>query len=466
MRSLWASRLSIGFAVLLSAALVSGAGLYLSRTTSDARARVFADADARAGVSADLIGGLLVASDAKTRAVSVAQFSGTVAQLEAQRGTTSMDAAWYAILGADGGLLAADPASASATARTLAADPGFGIAARTGKLAFGDVLVDSGVVYVLAFQPFDAPDGPRTLALPIAVDGVADLLAGSLRVPSASSYVLDGAGRVIVATDRSVAGSPLPRRDLAAALRAGPHGVAGDEYFIARTIPGSDWRVVMTTPQRTLLAPVQATGRVAWQLFAAFAVAMTVILLIGLSALMSSARLARARLHDALTGLPNRALFMERADAVSAEWRRRRQTRTEGTVAALFLDLDGFKPVNDTYGHATGDALLKQVAARLIAATRPEDFVSRFGGDEFLVLCRGLRNEGDAFAVADRIRAYLTEPFDLNGRTVEVGVSIGIATLGEAAQEPGDLIHNADLALYRAKENGRGRVEFFTAATP
>jgi diguanylate cyclase (GGDEF)-like protein len=465
MRSRWASRLSIALAVLLSAALVLGAGRYLARTTSDARANVFAQFDARAGISAELIGALLASTDAQLRAIGTARFAGTAAQLEAQPHVEDMDAPWHAVLDAGGGLLLADPASAVTTARGLTSNTGFAIAVQTGTLAFGDVLVDdNGELTVPAFQPFGTPYGPRVLVMPLPLAIVSEQLAGALRVPASSSYLIDGDGRVIVATDGSAIGVPLSARELTAGLRAGPHGLAGADYFTAQSIPGSEWRVVLATPQRTLLAPVQATSRVAWQLFAAFAIAMTAILLIGLFALLSAARLARARLHDALTGLPNRALFLEHANQVSAEWRRRRQTRTEDTVAALFLDLDGFKPVNDTYGHAAGDALLQQVAGRLVAATRPEDFVCRFGGDEFLVLCRGRSNEADASAVANRIRAYLTEPFDLQGHTVTVGVSIGIATLGDAAQEPADLIHNADLALYRAKEAGRGRVEFFSHA--
>ncbi|MFI5844534.1 diguanylate cyclase domain-containing protein [Catenuloplanes sp. NPDC051500] len=464
MRSRWAGRLSIGLAVLLSAALVGGAGSYLARTTSDARAKVFAEVDARAGIAAELIGGLLASTDAQLRAVGTAHFTGTAAQLKTQPRIEELDATWYAVLNQGGDLLTADPPSAGVTARSLTSNAGFAIALETGTLAFGDVLDDGGEPTVPAFQPFDAPDGTRVMVMPIPLAIVSEQLAGALRVPASSSYVIDGDGRVVVASDKSALGVPLASRELRDGLQAGSHGGTGADYVTAQPVPGSEWRVVLSTPRQALLAPVQATSRVAWQLFAAFAIAMTAILLIGMFALLSAARLARARLHDALTGLPNRALFLEHANQVSAEWRRRRQTRTEGTVAALFLDLDGFKPVNDTYGHATGDALLQQVAGRLIAATRPEDFVCRFGGDEFLVLCRGRHDAADASALANRIREYLTEPFDLDGHTVTVGVSIGIATLGDAAQEPGDLIHNADLALYRAKEAGRGRVEFFSHA--
>ncbi|MDR7276929.1 GGDEF domain-containing protein [Catenuloplanes atrovinosus] len=458
----WASRLSIGVAVLLSAALVTGAGLYLARTTSGARAGVLADFDARARVAGQLIGGTLGASDAKTRAVAVTQFSGTPAQLRAQLGTPALDTAWYAVLDADGGLLVADPVTATASARAAPVDSGFRIAASTGRLAFGDVRDGDDGPAVLAFQPFEAPDGVRMVVVPIPVSELSVIVSGALGVSAATSHVIDGAGRVIVSTDGTAPGVPLPDQALAGALRTHTSGVTGDDYFSAHAVAGSDWRLVMTAPQASLLAPVESTGRVAWQLFAAFAAAMLAIVLIGLSALARSARLARARLHDALTGLPNRALILERVDEAVAARRRTRPGGSEGMVAVLFLDLDGFKPVNDAYGHAAGDALLKQVAARLTDTIRPEDTAGRFGGDEFLVLCRGLPDRDDARAIADRIRRRISEPYDVGGHTVIIGASIGIAVLDDGAQEPDALIHSADLALYRAKEGGRGRVEVFT----
>jgi len=111
--------------------------------------------------------------------------------------------------------------------------------------------------------------------------------------------------------------------------------------------------------------------------------------------LVRSARLAHARLHDTLTGLLNRALFLERVQQAINE------QRPDEPVAALFIDLDGFKPINDTYGHAAGDALLKAVSDRLIESMRPGDYVCRFGGDEFLVLCQRLREPEDAQHVLD-----------------------------------------------------------------
>nr|WP_221383027.1 sensor domain-containing diguanylate cyclase [Actinoplanes polyasparticus] len=453
--------MSVAVAVLLSVGLIAGIGTYLARTTSAARAKVISEYEARAVTSADLIAGTLAASDAKTRATGEESFAGDLADLRTQIGLQIVGAPWYAVLDANGDRLIVDPVSKQAEGTDLTADEGFRIASQTGKLAFGEVRTGSDGSYALAFQPYDTARGRRILTLPISLADLSTILTGALDRTSSISYVVDGNGRVVVSSQDGVAGSALTDAALLKDAMQNTRGVHGDRYFVARPVEGSDWRLIQTTSGSKLLAPVQANARVAWQMFAAFAFAMVIIVLIGYFVLRGSARLAQARMHDALTGLPNRALFLERADATIADWRRKRPTGDTGPVAALFLDLDGFKPVNDTYGHAAGDALLKQVALRLVDATRPEDMVSRFGGDEFLVLCRKLRTEQDAVAVADRIRDYVSEPFEIGGRSVTIGVSIGIALLDEQIQEAAALIHHADLALYRAKENGRGRVEIF-----
>ena len=149
--------------------------------------------------------------------------------------------------------------------------------------------------------------------------------------------------------------------------------------------------------------------------------------------------------HDALTGLPNRVLFLERlAGELSS-------AGPETHVGVLFCDLDRFKQVNDGLGHAAGDELLRQVAARLRAAIRPCDTVGRLSGDEFAVLLPGLVGPGDAQGLADRVAACFTEPFRLEGREVEVGTSVGVAV-----HEPGggaeDLLRQADAAMYRHKK--------------
>nr|WP_239522542.1 EAL domain-containing protein [Geodermatophilus sabuli] len=165
----------------------------------------------------------------------------------------------------------------------------------------------------------------------------------------------------------------------------------------------------------------------------------------------------RAR-HDTLTELPNRAHLHELIDAELARPDR-------GPVSVLFLDVDGFKEVNDSLGHEAGDDLLRQIATRLTGCTRAGDTVGRLGGDEFVVLCRDCDTPG-AEALADRCRASVDRPFELGGRMVRLGISIGIATAPEsrpARVRATDLVRDADLAMYAAKAAGRNRVRLFTA---
>jgi diguanylate cyclase (GGDEF)-like protein len=160
-------------------------------------------------------------------------------------------------------------------------------------------------------------------------------------------------------------------------------------------------------------------------------------------------------LHDALTRLPNRNLFLDRLQhAVSVAARRRT------ALAVLFLDLDQFKRVNDSLGHAAGDELLAAVAPRIEQALRPGDTVARFGGDEFAVLAEDVRNEHGATRIAERIAEALARPFILREREHFVSASIGIS-IGVGTEAPEALIRDADSALYRAKEHGRGGYEIF-----
>ena len=176
--------------------------------------------------------------------------------------------------------------------------------------------------------------------------------------------------------------------------------------------------------------------------------------------------LTRQANHDPLTGLPNRLLLLRTAaDAID----RIRGGRHH--VAMLFIDVDHLKDVNDTVGHDVGDALLSQVAHRILYATRPADVVARIGGDEFVVLCDGAIDEHIALDLAERIRMSLSGRIMLNGVEVELSVSIGIAVCAphhvegmgshEAALE---LIGNADIAMYQAKRRGRSRSELYTEA--
>ena len=168
-------------------------------------------------------------------------------------------------------------------------------------------------------------------------------------------------------------------------------------------------------------------------------------------------RLAHAALHDALTGLPNRALILNRAEQMLAR-ARRQHTR----VAALFIDLDDFKDINDTLGHEAGDQLLASVATRVANTIREEDTVGRLGGDEFVVLVEGASLAAGVEDVAGRILEVLTIPFEIaaTDAPLEITASIGIAEGVRAL--PGELLRDADIALYQAKAAGKHRAILFS----
>jgi len=168
--------------------------------------------------------------------------------------------------------------------------------------------------------------------------------------------------------------------------------------------------------------------------------------------------LAERALHDPLTGLPNRLLFLDRVQMALA---RIEQTRTP--VAVFFIDLDRFKLVNDSLGHAIGDGMLIEVGERLTSALRPNDTVSRFGGDEFTILCENIDEDG-ARRVAARIRASLAEPFSIADRELFASASLGVSITRDHRAVADAMLRDADAAMYRAKERGRSNFEIFDGA--
>ena len=168
-------------------------------------------------------------------------------------------------------------------------------------------------------------------------------------------------------------------------------------------------------------------------------------------------RLRHGAFHDALTGLPNRALFMDRLATCLARFRRRPQYR----FAALFLDIDRFKGINDSFGHLTGDKLLVEIARRLESCLRPGDSVARLGGDEFAVLVDDMADDEVPKRVAERIQETLNAPFELAGREVFLTASIGIAPHKPRYQGPEDFLRDADTAMHHAKTRGRASHQVF-----
>ncbi|HEY6897005.1 MAG TPA: GGDEF domain-containing protein [Rhodocyclaceae bacterium] len=162
--------------------------------------------------------------------------------------------------------------------------------------------------------------------------------------------------------------------------------------------------------------------------------------------------------HDALTGLPNRKLLSDRVQIALASAR-----RNSTQLAMLFIDLDEFKPINDTLGHEFGDQLLKKAARRIEACMRESDTVARFGGDEFIVLLPNIESPVDALAAAEKIRLTISHPFELAGQSRKISTSIGIAIFPEHGSDESALYKNADAAMYQAKKDGRNIVHLYSS---
>ncbi len=206
-----------------------------------------------------------------------------------------------------------------------------------------------------------------------------------------------------------------------------------------------------------------ASGRQSWLLLSAQQVryAGALCLLIALANIDDRKRLQedmrRRALHDPLTGLPNRAMFLESLERAVHKARRR-----SARFSLLFVDLDRFKEVNDTMGHTAGDTLLKAVAGRLVGAVRQSDLVARLGGDEFVVLIEEHGGPEEVMIVAQKVLAMVEQPVPIDWREATVSASIGIASFPEDAEDAETMLKNADTAMYQSKERGRNNFQFYS----
>ena len=161
--------------------------------------------------------------------------------------------------------------------------------------------------------------------------------------------------------------------------------------------------------------------------------------------------------HDALTDLPNRSLLLDRLERQIALAEREKRF-----FAVMFLDLDGFKLINDHHGHHIGDSVLKEVAERLKGLIRQSDTVARLGGDEFVVVLDNPTNKDEVAHIAHRVVTIINEPMEIHGAIAQVGASIGIATFPNDGDTPAALFKNADTAMYAAKVGGKNTYRFFS----
>jgi diguanylate cyclase (GGDEF)-like protein len=235
-----------------------------------------------------------------------------------------------------------------------------------------------------------------------------------------------------------------------ACVQAGSISAASGKIILSE-IEDSQARDVITTD------PDPACGRSLSWTFQPMASGGAVVLLEDITERRNAeARITHLARFDELTGLPNRVNFRDEIERLLAV-----PHAAEQLSALLFVDLDQFKQVNDTLGHPCGDQLLCAVADRLRAMLRPEDFVARFGGDEFVVFQQNIKSTDDAAGLARRIVDHLSERYKIDNHLVEIGASIGIAVTSPEGVSADTLLKNADMALYRAKADGRGTFCFF-----
>jgi diguanylate cyclase (GGDEF)-like protein len=463
--------------VALLAAMVGGLAYVIAHGQAAARHRVAAELARRVALAAKFTGGALGAGGTDSIAK---QFSGpagglphALAQWE-QVGPPDVSAS---VIDPRGHPLAQWPAGTSS--RTPAPPAGMVRDALKGSSLFSDLVIGPGhEPLVWTATPFATPSGERTLLTLTAAAQLATFAQPYLRaapaVLGAHAYVIDGHGLVIGSSQGLAQGAPVPDRGLAPAARSRSSGELGTRYWVAARVGGgTDWRVVFSVPRGALFAPAESSNGVAWMLFAGFVLALAALtalafLWIRRSEELGAARereraahdLAHERLHDSLTSLPNRALFGDLLDTAL-----RRAAQTGRKVAVLAADIDNFKRINDSLGHAAGDELLALLAVRLRGAVRPLDTVSRFGADEFLVLCDSLSDDAEALALAASVTRSLTDEFRIGERPVHVTCGIGIAVHGGVPPiDAATLIRDADAALHRAKRAGEARVQLFEAS--
>ncbi len=453
---------------LLAVLLVASAGLYLANSQASAARKLHHDYAARAGHSAQLIGSIIRSSLTQNLAYIRPEFSGAESTVQGlvDRDQTLTPSAETVVLSGDGRVLGSYPHGQARDAGAIVRRPEIALA-RKGTPGLSDVVTyTSGAIRgpaVMLTVVFTVAGKQRvwSSAAPIdQISGVATAYLGAANtIRGGRAYLIDGKGVLVSGPGKP--GSRFADRALVDAAGRATSGTIAGRAWASAPVAGTHWRVVFSTPTRTLLTPVTATRRAAWLLFGGIVLAIVSMLVLAAFALRSSHRLAFARLHDGLTGLPNRKVFLDRTERAMAEIHLH-----GGQLAVLFLDLDRFKPVNDMYGHAAGDGLLVAVTTRLREAVRSGDLVSRFGGDEFLVLCSALIDRAQAYDVAERIEQAVSAPFELDGHVLSISTSIGIAyhSGDDALIDANSLVNHADLAMYEAKRLGRARIE--TAEPP
>ncbi len=467
----------IAAVLVLATLLFGGVAYYLAHSQTTMRRDAENEFARRAQLTANLTSATLNASLVSDPADMTADFGGRPATVaRSLRARVRAGDVFAAVLSVNGDVVGVWPRHDRELATAYFDSPDVQTAIRGGGAVSNLIMWGAPAQPMIRLSSaFNTSEGVRIyvhLGSAYVMSLASAYLSDAPAVTGARAYLVDGNGRVLASTGTGMQGAPLPEPGLLAASRHASGGTLGSSYFVAAPIGGGTrWHVILAAQRSRLLAQVESSRQAWWTLYGGFVLAVLALIAAGLKALRTSARLlaveerertaqrlAHERLHDSLTGLPNRALFLDRSEQALS-----RASRNDTTLAVLFIDLDHFKRINDSLGHAAGDELLQELAVRLSDAIRPSDTLSRFGGDEFLILCEGMVNPDDANHVARRIHALLEQPFRLGDREVHVSCSIGIALQRpSAAGVPGStLVRNADAAMYAVKEHGRNGIRVF-----
>jgi diguanylate cyclase (GGDEF)-like protein len=341
----------------------------------------------------------------------------------------------------------------------------------SGTAAISNVVpsASKGIPIVAFATPYPSADGRRVFsgAFDIRSTPLADYLGQAALAPN-QAYLVDASGALVGTTDPTLrSGTPLPAALAGPAADASAGGVHADgNYVVSQPITGTPWRLVLVAPEDTLYAAISGLGEyVPWMFWLGFAAGG--LLSVWLVSRLLSRRKTLAALNkrlqafaniDVLTELANRRHSEEALASALAL-----SKRFGDPLSVLMIDVDSFKQINDSFGHATGDAVLRWVAAELTATLREVDTPGRWGGDEFVAVLPRADSAG-AQVLADRFHRRINDGICIAaGEPVDVSVSIGCAEWdGEEAEA---LIHRADEALYLAKANGRDQVATAAPAT-
>ncbi|PZS26751.1 MAG: hypothetical protein DLM59_17645 [Pseudonocardiales bacterium] len=448
-------------------ALVGGLADYLVRSQEQARAGIRTKLTQDAVTVQRTVSTLVVALDQTDVVKQYFDVPDDEVQAAVRKIQTTGHLPRLLVFDGAGRLLGSDPPSLLSDRRILDENPWLPDLIG-GKLRISEVYtapggmraVDVGIVT-------RTKHGVRALVAAQSMKSLEPLVAGFVSsvggVSGTRAYLVDGRSQILAGSTGQPADTRLAEPGLVTPLRTRSAGNYGDRYFASARVPNTDWRVVLTAPTGALYEPVNGpTRRASWTLFGGFVLALLALVAIGATALRRSARLAYERLHDALTGLPNRTMFLDRANRALGIDERKRLL-----LAVMFIDLDRFKRINDSLGHPAGDELLKEVANRLRDCVRTTDTVGRYGGDEFIVLCEALRDEDQVLEVANRIQQGIRQPFALGRTQLEVSIDCSIGVVmrhpQDATGEGSTLIHDSDVAMYRAKHGGGARIQIFDA---